>query len=344
MKTDIFANLEFCAPVIADKHTVGVLEEWHNMSLITLYWPTMGVVSNFFHLTIGENVNKYYLKCSTFFQRKTETGTILMGNICRVTWQHLISSALLRWMAIMNLWIPGKHLSILFMLYSKTPVWILHQHEHKLNNYDKCDHAFKCSLNLFLFQSRWQLDRKRNRKRLKYSLLLSFLFKDKYAYDHFPQCSLHTDVSLISGYEKAQESNRQLPQPGGREKKRWASLFSVSTTYSTHPPHSLPHSLSLVALHLQEASGFIYPNPGRPEDPCALSGCRVWASVWVLVVEKKSFGLPTSLSGPSQNFDPPLPLLPQASDPSQMPWSMVSVALHLNWKILNRFIQKLFGV
>lgn len=42
-----------------------------------------------------------------------------------------------------------------------------------------------------LLHSRWQLDRKRNRKGLKDLLLLSFSFKDKRPSDNFPQCSLH---------------------------------------------------------------------------------------------------------------------------------------------------------
>lgn len=56
------------------------------------------------------------------------------------------------------------------------------------------------------------------------------------------------------------------------------------------------------------------------------------APEWLLivVVKERSSSLLTSLSGPSQSSHAPFPLLCQAPSPSQMPRSMVSVALHVN--------------
>lgn len=98
-------------------------------------------------------------------------------------------------------------------------------------------------------------------------------------------------------------------------------------------------SLCICGKHL---GSFIPTQAGwRTPVPSRVAGPER-ASVWVLVVvEERSSSLPASLSGPSQSSHPPLPLFHQAPGPSQMPLSMVNVALHLNWKILNRFIQKL---
>ncbi|KAM7373033.1 hypothetical protein PAMP_007917 [Pampus punctatissimus] len=64
--------------------------------------------------------------------------------------------------------------------------------------------------------------------------------QDKYPSDHLPQCSLHTEASVISDYEKAQESDRQLPQPGGRKKRGGrerdyltVSLLSMAAKYAS---------------------------------------------------------------------------------------------------------------
>lgn len=123
-----------------------------------------------------------------------------------------------------------------------------------------------------------------------------------------------------------------------REKRGKPPLFPF---LPPTPPPSLPQPgrsafAGSIWVHLS-------PNPGRLEDPCALSGCRVRAgfSVGPCCCERVRGGLPTSLSGPSQSSHPPSPLPPQAHRPSQMPLSMVSVAFHQKWKILNRFIQKL---
>lgn len=227
------------------------------------------------------------------------------------------------------------------MLHCKTLVWILHQRKHKLSNYDKCDHALKHSLTpSSSFSPGGSLTGRGTGKDLNIRCCSHSPSKTNapLIISHNAPCTRRPLWSMVMRKHRNRTDN-YLNQ--GEEEKKVSLLVFCFYHLLYRPPYSLPHSLSLVALHLREASGFIYPSPGRPEDPCALSGCRVWASVWVLVVEKKSFGLPTSLSGPSQSSHPPLPLLPQAPDPSQMPWSMVSVVLHLNWKILNRFIQKL---
>lgn len=139
---------------------------------------------------------------------------------------------------------------------------------------------------------------------------------------------------MISGYEKDQESHRQLPQP--EEKK--LSLFCFYHLF----PHL--HSLSRVTLHLRETSGSIYPKPSRLEDPCALSGCRAWACFSVgPCCCGRARACPLACLDHLKALIHPFPcttspLLPLSS---QMPSSMVNVALHLKWKILNRFIQKL---
>lgn len=187
-----------------------------------------------------------------------------------------------------------------------------------------------------LLQSRWQLDRKRNRKGLKDLLLLSFALKK-----NGPLIISHnaprTEASVICGYEKAQESDRQPPQPWGEEVKKKKQRKVFFFFYK-------PTSRGLVALLLWEASGFIYPSQAslRTPVPSQVAGSER-APEWLLivVVKERSSSLLTSLSGPSQSSHAPFPLLCQAPSPSQMPWSMVSVALHVNWKILNRFIQKL---
>lgn len=114
--------------------------------------------------------------------------------------------------------------------------------------------SFFCLLHL---QSRWQLDRKRNRKGLKDLLLLSFSFKDKRPLDNFPQCSLHG--GLCDQYLWESTGIWQTAALTIERRKKVVSLvfFCFFTT----------HSLSLVALSLREASGFIYPKPGILEDP-----------------------------------------------------------------------------
>lgn len=174
-----------------------------------------------------------------------------------------------------------------------------------------------------LLQSRWQLDRKRNRKGLKDLLLLSFSFKDKWPSDNFPQCSSHGG---LCGYEKAQESDRQPPQLWGEEVKKNKTEKVFFFSYK-------PTSRGLVALLLWEASGFIYPSQAslRTPVPSQVAGSER-APEWLLivVVKERSSSLLTSLSGPSQSSHAPFPLLCQAPSPSQMPRSMVSVALHVN--------------
>lgn len=118
-----------------------------------------------------------------------------------------------------------------------------------------------------LLQSRWQLDRKRNRKGLKDLLLLSFSFKDKWPSDNFPQCSSHGG---LCGYEKAQESDRQPPQLWGEEVKKKKTekglLFFLQAYF---PRLGRSAFVGSIWVHLSQ--------PGILEDPCALSGCRVWA-------------------------------------------------------------------
>lgn len=119
-------------------------------------------------------------------------------------------------------------------------------------------------------QSRWQLDRKRNRKRLKDLLLLSFSFKEKCPSDNSPTMLLAWRPLWSAVMRKRRNlKDNCLNQAQKKNKNRKASSFSVSATYSP-----ALFSLTVLALHLREASGFIYP---RLEDPCALSGCRVWA-------------------------------------------------------------------
>lgn len=144
---------------------------------------------------------------------------------------------------------------------------------------------------------------------------------------------------MICGYEKAQESDRQPPQLWGEEVKKKQKTEKGLLFFSYKPT-----SRGLVALLLWEASGFIYPSQAslRTPVPSQVAGSER-APEWLLivVVKERSSSLLTSLSGPSQSSHAPFPLLCQAPSPSQMPRSMVSVALHVNWKILNRFIQKL---
>lgn len=167
--------------------------------------------------------------------------------------------------------------------------------------------SFSCSL--LCFQSRWQFDRKRNRKGLKDLLLLSFSFKDKCPSDHFPQCSMHGGLCDQWLWEST-----GIPQTttSTREEKK-TSAFSVSTTYS--PTFILSTgSLYICGKHL----GSFIPTQAdwRTPVPSQVAGSE-HASVWVLVVvEEKSSRLPTSLSGPSQSSYPPVPLHNQPPPPS----------------------------
>lgn len=120
-----------------------------------------------------------------------------------------------------------------------------------------------------LLQSRWQLDRKRNRKGLKDLLLLSFALKK-----NGPLIISHnaprTEASVICGYEKAQESDRQPPQLWGEEVKKKKTekglLFFLQAYF---PRLGRSAFVGSIWVHLSQ--------PGILEDPCALSGCRVWA-------------------------------------------------------------------
>lgn len=125
-----------------------------------------------------------------------------------------------------------------------------------------------------LSQSRWQLDRKRNRKGLKDLLLLSFSFKDKCPSDNFPQCSLHTGLRDQWLWESAGIWQITASTRGTRGKKKEVGLLlSVSTTYPPRPP-----SLSLVALHF---AGSIWVHLSRPRQaggplcPLGLQGLSV---------------------------------------------------------------------
>lgn len=186
---------------------------------------------------------------------------------------------------------------------------------------------------LFL-QSRWLLDRKRNRKGLKDLLLFSFSFKDKWPSDNFPQCSLHGGLCDQWLWESAGiwQTTASTQEEQGKKKGGKPPLFLVTLILWAW-------SLYFCGKHL---GSFIPAQASwRTPLPSQVAGSE-HAAVWVLVVVKeRSSSLPTSLSGPSQSSHQPQPLLCQAPGPSQMPWSMVSVAFHLNWKILNRFIQKL---
>lgn len=122
-----------------------------------------------------------------------------------------------------------------------------------------------------LLQSRWQLDRKRNRKGLKDLLLLSFSFKDKRPSDNFPQCSLHGGLCDQWLWESTGIWPTTTSTMGRRRRSKKKNRGRSSFFFYK------PTSRGLVALLLWEASGFIYPSPGILEDPCALSGCRVWA-------------------------------------------------------------------
>lgn len=101
-----------------------------------------------------------------------------------------------------------------------------------------------------------------------------------------------TEASVISGYEKAQESDR-FPQPGAEEEKKErgkASSFSVSTTYSPPVFNSSACSLCICGKHL---GSFIPTQAGlRTPVPSRVAGSER-ASVWVLVVvEERSLRSP----------------------------------------------------
>lgn len=124
-----------------------------------------------------------------------------------------------------------------------------------------------------------------------------------------------TEASVICGYEKAQESDRQPPQLWGDEVKKKKQRKVFFFFYK-------PTSRGLVALLLWEASGFIYPSQAslRTPVPSQVAGSER-APEWLLivVVKERSSSLLTSLSGPSQSSHAPFPLLCQAPSPSQMP-------------------------
>lgn len=96
---------------------------------------------------------------------------------------------------------------------------------------------------------------------------------------------LCTEASVISGYEKTQESDRQLPQPG--EEKQVSLLFFCFyhllplTTPQTPPSFSQPGRSAFAAsiwVHLSQPR-----QAGGPLCPLWLQGLSV-ALVWVLVV------------------------------------------------------------
>lgn len=190
-----------------------------------------------------------------------------------------------------------------------------------------------------LLQSRWQLDRKRNRKGLKDLLLLSFSFKDKWPSDNFPQCSSHGGLCDLWLWESTGIWPTTTLTMGRRrrslKKKTEKGLLFFSTSL-------LPAAWSLCFCGKHLGSFIPAQASLRTPVPSQVAGSER-APEWLLivVVNERSSSLLTSLSGPSQSSHAPFPLLCQAPSPSQMPWSMVSVALHVNWKILNRFIQKL---
>lgn len=114
-----------------------------------------------------------------------------------------------------------------------------------------------------------------------------------------------TGASVISSYEKAQESDRQLPQLG--EGKKEASVLFRCVSPST-PPNLAAWSLCTCGQHM----GSFIPTQAswRTPVPSRVAGLEC-ASVWILVVvEERGSGLPTSLSGPSQSSSPPFPCFP----------------------------------
>lgn len=133
-----------------------------------------------------------------------------------------------------------------------------------------------------LLQSRWQLDRKRNRKGLKDLLLLSFALKK-----NGPLIISHnaprTEASVICGYEKAQESDRQPPQLWGEEVKKKknrerSSFFSTSL---------LPAAWSLCFCGKHLGSFIPARHPWGPLCPLRLQGLSVLQSGSLLLLWKR---------------------------------------------------------
>lgn len=154
-------------------------------------------------------------------------------------------------------------------------------------------------------QSRWQLNRKRNRKRLKDLLLHSFSFKEKCPSDNSPTMLLAWRPLWSVVMRKRRNLKDNCLNQGQKKNKN----RKASTTYSPALIPS-PCSLCICGKHL---GSFI---PGwRTPVPSRVAGSER-ASVWLLVVvEERSLSLPTSLSGPSQSSHPPHPLLHQAPRP-----------------------------
>lgn len=131
-----------------------------------------------------------------------------------------------------------------------------------------------------------------------------------------------TDNHLNYGEKKLKRKNRER-----------SSFFSTSL---------LPAAWSLCFCGKHLGSFIPARHPWGPLCPLRLQGLSVLQSGSLLLLWKRGAqACWLACLATSQSSHAPFPLLCQAPSPSQMPWSMVSVALHVNWKILNRFIQKL---
>lgn len=130
-----------------------------------------------------------------------------------------------------------------------------------------------------------------------------------------------------------------LNQGKRRKKKKQVSSFAVPTTLC-----SLAFfSCSLVTAFAASIWVHLFPNPCRLEDLFALSGCRVWACFGVgpCCCGREAWACLLACLDHLKVPIHPFQCFAWAPGPAQLPWSMVSVVLHLSWKILNRFIQKL---
>lgn len=118
------------------------------------------------------------------------------------------------------------------------------------------------------------------------------------------------------------------------EKKRGNPHFLLFLPPTPPPSFPRPGWFRVCGKHM---ASFISTKAGwGPSVPSLVAGFER-ASVWVLVVRKKSWSVWTI----SKLASHPLPRLGQATDHPRCPKGMVSVALHLNGRILNRFMQKL---
>lgn len=134
-----------------------------------------------------------------------------------------------------------------------------------------------------LLQSRWQLDRKRNRKGLKDLLLLSFSFKDKWPSDNFPQCSSHGGLCDLWLWESTgiwPTTTSTMGRRSLKKKKQRKVFFFFSTSL-------LPAAWSLCFCGKHLGSFIPARHPWGPLCPLRLQGLSVLQSGSLLLLWKR---------------------------------------------------------